>query len=123
MAQRGYKINILGGGIAGLATSLALTEFAALERRPETNVFEIRSEPGTIGGAISLAPHGVRVLDHLGVYQIIKERRYGLHVDAMEVFSIYSHKKLTESSFRGPKGQGVGDPPYKVRDKVHVWIC
>ena len=114
MHSQGYRIIILGGGIAGLATALALSKFAQTGFLPTIEVFEIRPEPGTIGGAMSLTPNGLRVLDHLGVYPIIKHKQYGIHVNAVEVFSIYNCKKLAESSFRGPRNQGVGSPPYKV---------
>jgi len=115
MSPQGYQILILGGGVAGLTTALALTKFASASLCPTITIFEIRSEPGTVGGAINLTPNALRLLDYLGVLPIIKQRRYGIIVNAVEVFSIYHLRKLAESSFRGPKNEGIGNPPYKVR--------
>ncbi|KAI8712262.1 hypothetical protein NCS52_01323900 [Fusarium sp. LHS14.1] len=54
---------IIGGGPAGLATALRLQQ--------KTNiictVYEIRTEPTTLGGAIGIPPNGLRLLDRLGV--------------------------------------------------------
>ncbi|KAI7291001.1 FAD/NAD(P)-binding domain-containing protein, partial [Hortaea werneckii] len=53
------------------------------------------------------------MLDHLGALPIIRERDYGRTIDYLEVFDIYSGK-LAESSFQGPEGKGIGNPPYKA---------
>lgn len=109
----GLEIIILGGGIAGLTTALALTKFAPKNQIPRISIFEIRPEPATIGGAVNLTPNALRMLDHLGALPIIRERDYGRDIDYLEVFDVYSGK-LAESSFRGPEGKGVGNPPYKA---------
>jgi len=115
MSPQDYQILILGGGVAGLTTALALTKFASTSLCPTITIFEIRPEPGTVGGAINLTPNALRLLDYLGVLPIVKQRQYGITVNAVEVFSIYHSRKLAESSFRGPKNEGIGNPPYKVR--------
>ncbi len=109
----GLQIIILGGGIAGLTTALALTKFAPPGKVPRINIYEIRPTPATIGGAVNLTPNALRMLDHLGALPIIRERDYGRTIDYLEVFDVYSGK-LAESDFRGPSGQGIGDPPYKA---------
>lgn len=106
-------ILILGGGVAGLTTALALTKFAPSGQVPNIRIFEIRPEPATMGGAVNLTPNALRLLDHLGALEIIRERKYGETINAVEVFDIYGGK-IAESSFRGPEGKGLGDPPYKV---------
>ncbi|KAM3419432.1 hypothetical protein BST61_g5358 [Cercospora zeina] len=111
--KSGLDVIILGGGIAGLTTALALTKFAPPDQIPNIRIFEIRPEPATIGGAVNLTPNALRMLDHLGALPIIRERDYGRDIDYLEVFDIYSGK-IAESDFRGPEGKGVGEPPYKA---------
>jgi hypothetical protein len=62
---------------------------------------------------VNLTPNALRLLDRLGALEIIRDRNYGDTIDFLEVFDVYSGK-LAESSFRGPDGKGLGDPPYKV---------
>ncbi|KAK5163931.1 uncharacterized protein LTR77_010326 [Saxophila tyrrhenica] len=109
----GLNIIILGGGIAGLTTALALTKFAPAGKVPNIQIFEIRPTPATIGGAVNLTPNALRLLDHLGALSIMKEREFGRTIDFLEVFDVYSGK-LAESDFSGADGKGIGDPPYKA---------
>jgi salicylate hydroxylase len=44
-------ILILGGGVAGLTSALALTKFAPKGVVPKIQILEIRPVPATIGGA------------------------------------------------------------------------
>lgn len=112
-SSSGLDVLILGGGIAGLTTALALTKYAPKDQVPRIRIFEIRPEPATIGGAVNLTPNALRMLDHLGALPIIRERNYGRDIDVLEIFDVYSGK-IAESSFRGPDGKGVGNPPYKA---------
>lgn len=108
-------ILILGGGIAGLTLSLALTKFSPPNLPPPTiKIFEIRPQPATIGGAVNLTPNALRLLDHLGALSVMKKRGYGKVINAVEIFDIYSGVRLGESAFRGPNGEGIGEPPYKA---------
>ncbi|KAI0125315.1 hypothetical protein BJ170DRAFT_727223 [Xylariales sp. AK1849] len=111
--QRGLDIIILGGGIAGLTTALALTKFAPKDALPRIEIFEIRPEPATIGGAVNLTPNALRMLDHLGAFEVIRKRGYGKDIDELEIHDIYS-AKLAVSSFKGPEGKGIGNPAYKA---------
>ena len=112
-SKDGLDIIILGGGIAGLTTALALTKFAPKDKVPRIRIFEIRSEPGVIGGAVNLTPNALRMLDYLGAFKFIRERQYGRDIDYLEIFDAYSGK-IAESDFRGPEGKGIGNPPYKA---------
>lgn len=112
--NKGLNVLILGGGVAGLTSALALTKFAPAGQTPNIKIFEIRPVPATIGGAVNLTPNALRLLDHLGALPIIRENDYGMTINAVEIFDLYSGK-LAESSFRGPNNEGVGNPPYKVR--------
>lgn len=62
---------------------------------------------------MNLTPNALRLLDHLGALQIIRDRDYGRTIDFLEVFDIYS-TRLATSDFSGPEGKGLGDPPYKA---------
>ncbi|KAL9111219.1 MAG: hypothetical protein Q9227_004296 [Pyrenula ochraceoflavens] len=114
MSSNSHKILILGGGVAGLTTAMALTQFAPAHSIPSIEVFEVRSKPGTVGGAINLTPNALRLLDFLGVLAVIRERQYGIEVNSIEVFSIYHTSRLAESSFMGPDNRGFGNPPFKA---------
>jgi salicylate hydroxylase len=94
---------------------MALAKFSPESAPPKIRVFEIRPKPGVIGGAVNLTPNALRLLDRLDVLPIMRENDYGLEIDCIEVFSVYQPVQLGESSFRGPEGKGLGDPPYKVR--------
>lgn len=113
-SRDGLKVIILGGGIAGLTTALALTKFAPKDAIPSIQIFEIRPEPATIGGAVNLTPNALRMLDHLGALSIYKERGYGKTIEELEVYDIHGGARLATSSFKGPEGNGIGNPPYKA---------
>ncbi|AFR96795.1 kynurenine 3-monooxygenase [Cryptococcus neoformans C23] len=73
MAQQRPKVPshvlILGGGLAGTCFALALSKSGI-----RSTIFELRSDPGDIGGALMLAPNALRVLDKLvGIYEEIKD--------------------------------------------------
>jgi salicylate hydroxylase len=105
-------IIILGGGIAGLTTALSLTKFAPTSSPPNITIFEIRPEPATIGGAVNLTPNALRLLSHLGALGEIRAKSYGAECLAVEVFDLYTNVKIAESSFKGPDGKGLGNPPF-----------
>jgi salicylate hydroxylase len=58
----GEPVLIAGGGIAGLATALALAE-----RSLPSCILEQRAQPSEAGAGIQIGPNGVRVLAALGV--------------------------------------------------------
>ncbi|GAB7356612.1 hypothetical protein MBLNU459_g7335t2 [Dothideomycetes sp. NU459] len=93
---------------------MAMAKFSHPTAPPLVKVHDIRPESGVIEGAVNLTPNALRLLDHLGVLPIMKERHYGLEIDAVEVFNMYQAQQMGESSFRGPNGEGQGSPPYKA---------
>jgi len=111
-SSKPMDIIILGGGIAGLTTALSLTKFAPVSSPPNITIFEIRPEPTTIGGAVNLTPNALRLLSHLGALDEIRAKGYGAECLAVEVFDLYTNVKIAESSFKGPDGKGLGDPPF-----------
>lgn len=57
------KALIIGAGPAGLVTALRLKQALGVE----AVVYEIRSEPTTLGGAVQLPPNGLRLIERLGL--------------------------------------------------------
>ena len=84
---------IIGGGISGLASALALN---ALNIR--CTVYELRTTPSTIGGAVNLTPAALRCLEHLGVLPQIQGK--GGDTRSIEIFSSFDCHKVGEISFR-----------------------
>jgi 2-polyprenyl-6-methoxyphenol hydroxylase-like FAD-dependent oxidoreductase len=63
------KAVVIGGGIAGLASALALTS-----RGWQVEVFERAPEFTEIGAGLSLWPNALRALDALGVGEVVRSR-------------------------------------------------
>ncbi|KAJ6782704.1 hypothetical protein PWT90_07591 [Aphanocladium album] len=61
---------IIGGGPSGLITALRLHQTTNIKCK----IYEIRSAPTTLGGAIGIPCNGLRLLDRLGVFQAMSER-------------------------------------------------
>jgi salicylate hydroxylase len=87
------RVIIIGGGITGIAAALAFTKL----NKMSCSVFEIRSEPATIGGAIGLTPNALRYLDHLGVLHRLLP--LGCEVKAIEIKSHRTGKQLGNIDF------------------------
>ncbi|GKZ21599.1 hypothetical protein AbraIFM66951_005195 [Aspergillus brasiliensis] len=64
-------VAIIGAGLSGLALALSLHQ----QSIPCT-LYEARSAPLNIGGAIMLSPNALRILDTLGVYTRIRSEAY-----------------------------------------------
>ena len=58
---------VVGGGIGGVAAALALTQ-AEIDVR----VYEQAADLTEVGAGVSLAPNGLRMLDHLGVGDAVR---------------------------------------------------
>lgn len=72
------KIGIIGGGITGLTTALALHK----SRIPSV-VFEQANDLNAVGAGIWLQPNAIKVLDWLGVQEDIKKQ--GRELNKMEI--------------------------------------
>src|ERR1700678_1432944 len=60
---------VIGGGVAGSASAIALARIGA-----EVTVYEAYEDPaGPVGSFISLAVNGLRALDALGVLKQVQE--------------------------------------------------
>jgi salicylate hydroxylase len=63
------RITVIGGGVAGSASAIALAQMGA-----EVTVYEAYEDPaGPVGSFISLAVNGLRALDALGVLKQVQE--------------------------------------------------
>lgn len=77
MASKNVKdldICIVGAGMGGLATALAL----AKQGFNNIHVYEYASNLGFVGAGIQLAPNMARVLDRLGVWEDIEKEAVDL---------------------------------------------
>ncbi|KAF2678678.1 FAD/NAD(P)-binding domain-containing protein [Lentithecium fluviatile CBS 122367] len=87
------RVTIIGGGITGVTAALALTRHNAMS----CAVFEIRSEPATIGGAIGLTPKALRYLDHLGVLSRLQSM--GCEVKSIDIMCHRTGKNIGAIDF------------------------
>jgi len=69
---------IIGGGVAGPIAALRLVEDGH-----KCTIFERASKPHTIGGAVNLAPNGMRLFNSLGLRSEIEEK--GCFVESFEM--------------------------------------
>ncbi|KAH8900555.1 FAD/NAD(P)-binding domain-containing protein [Thozetella sp. PMI_491] len=64
------KAVIIGAGPAGLAAAIRLKTYNGID----TEVYEIRPEPTTLGGAVNIPSNGLRLFDRLGLYAELTAR-------------------------------------------------
>lgn len=62
-----FKILITGGGLGGLATSIALAQ-----KGHKITILESTAKLQTIGGGISIPPNSMRVMDYLGILDAVR---------------------------------------------------
>ncbi|KAJ5546371.1 hypothetical protein N7494_003956 [Penicillium frequentans] len=72
MMEKTRKAIIIGAGPAGLAAALRLQQ----QTNITCTVYELRSQPTTLGGAIGIQPNGLRLLSRLGVYDEFESHGY-----------------------------------------------
>jgi 2-polyprenyl-6-methoxyphenol hydroxylase-like FAD-dependent oxidoreductase len=90
------EISIIGGGIGGLTTALALHQ-AGIPCRIYESVHELRE----LGVGINLLPHAVRELDALGLLPELRET-------AVETAELCYFNKLGQLIWREPRGLEAG---------------
>jgi 5-methylphenazine-1-carboxylate 1-monooxygenase len=109
----GIEVLIVGGGIGGLATALALRRFGIGAR-----VFESADEMRPLGVGINIQPNGVRELTELG----LGDRLAGIGVATAELAYFNKHGQLI---WKEPRGVGAGYrwPQYSIhRGQLQVLL-
>ncbi|KAK4501930.1 hypothetical protein PRZ48_007740 [Zasmidium cellare] len=101
------QIVIIGAGITGLSSAIALKKYLP-DPKPIITIVETRSAPSTIGGAVNLTPKALRYLDHLGVLEVLHAEGAGAECRAIELFDLYTGSKTADLDFRGRDGDGIG---------------
>jgi salicylate hydroxylase len=103
---------IVGGGIGGLATALALARAGF-----PAHVVERSAEFGEIGAGIQLAPNALRVLDGLGVLPELAS--LGVHPGHLVLMHADSGRHLTTVDFGAPFERRYGYP-YTVMHRADL---
>ncbi|KAE8354406.1 hypothetical protein BDV28DRAFT_131066 [Aspergillus coremiiformis] len=110
------EILIVGAGIAGLASAIALSNnLSSIAPSLNISVYDGASEFTTSGGAISLTPVAQRYLDELGILSELNQMgdEAGIEVDAIDLFSVRAGRRLGPLRFTDENGHGYGG--YKGR--------
>src|SRR5262245_12481060 len=101
--EDGMRIVVVGGGVAGAASAIALRRIGA-----EVTVYEAHADPaGEIGSFLSLASNGLRGLGALGCLEQV--RRLGVAVPRQRIWS-GSGRLLGDV----PRGRSSGDTMHSV---------
>ena len=84
MVSHTARIAIVGGGLGGLTTAIALKKIAGVQ----ATIFEQATKLDEVGAGVTVAPNGARVLDRLGVLEPIRQAGavpdgHGVYLDAM----------------------------------------
>jgi salicylate hydroxylase len=105
-APEKLKLAIIGAGIAGLTTFIALSEHPRLD----ITIYERAAELQEIGASIALGPNGLRTLERLGLHEVISEKNcfrgpsnlpmVYRHWKTGEVIGVDRHENVTEWAHR-----------------------
>ncbi|KAL2868636.1 putative monooxygenase [Aspergillus lucknowensis] len=127
MAPQDLKVAILGAGMGGLTSALALAE----KGFKHIDVYEHASDLGFVGAGIQLAPNMARVLDHLGVWRGIEAEAVNIeetsvragaadtelaHVDLRYIESTYGYKHMV--GHRSSLANGLYQGCLKHADRI-----
>jgi len=114
MNQSRIPFLVIGGGLGGLTTALALSR-----KGYPVHVIEKAHEFGEIGAGIQIAPNGSRALDELGVLD--ETRSYAVYPQRLILVDALSDKILTALDF-GEKFRRAYTYPYFVMHRNDLLI-
>ena len=92
------EVAIIGAGLAGLCLAVALHQQGV-----KATVYESRSSPLNIGGAVMLSPNALKILDALDMYQDVRSRGYNF--DLLEMVKV-TGEVLERYEFGGAEKYG-----------------
>ncbi|KAK6535724.1 hypothetical protein TWF694_002173 [Orbilia ellipsospora] len=93
-----FHVLIVGAGSCGLASAILLHRTLSSHSIPfQISVFELRSGPSTLGGAVNLTPNAVKLLDKLGVLKELETT--GCSVRKIELISSRTLQPLGDITF------------------------
>ncbi|KAJ5526547.1 hypothetical protein N7513_010706 [Penicillium frequentans] len=118
-----HNIIIVGAGIAGIASALALSrELAPFVPNLTITIYERHEILSTSGGAINLTPVAQRHLAQLGVLEELDRMgpEGGAEVDAIEFYSMRSGRSVGSIDFVNQAGNGFGG--YKGRRVMRIML-
>ena len=96
------KISIIGGGITGLATALALRKLGI-----ESQVFERSPVLNEVGAGIWLQPNAMKVLDWIGIGDQMREAGYLLERAEITDQHLKPYRKTKSSMVTDEKGNKI----------------
>ncbi|QKX53738.1 uncharacterized protein TRUGW13939_00818 [Talaromyces rugulosus] len=82
LIQSIIQVVIIGAGPAGILAALRLQRFNHIS----PIIYEVRSEPTTLGGAVGIPSNGLRLLFRLGLWDALRER--GAETSTLSVHAI-----------------------------------
>ncbi|MEO0421836.1 MAG: NAD(P)/FAD-dependent oxidoreductase [Pseudomonadota bacterium] len=98
-----YEIAIIGGGIGGLASAIALAR-----RGAKVTVYERAESPGPVGAGFLLQPPGQAVLGKLGVLDDVLTHAVPITGLQSKTTAGYAILDLDYRDLRGPPRHGLG---------------
>ncbi len=96
------QITIIGGGIAGLTTALALNKLGF-----DCKVFERAKQLNTVGAGIWMQPNALKVLDWLGLGELVRESGTLLNQVDITNAQLIPLKKTKQEVVQDEKGNKI----------------
>lgn len=111
-APQDLQIAILGAGMGGLTSALALAQ----QGFKYIDVYENASDLGFVGAGIQLAPNMARVLDGLGVWK-------GIEAEAVNIEDTSVRGMLRSTNQNNVTRSNLWLQTVQRTRSTHMWIC